>query len=795
MAQNIPARTKWTPPPARIEGDRLLKARAAEQRVRNAAVQAETQKERTKEILGQELGTKVEKLEDTVDRLIDNLPRIIPNGGGGGRKTVKYVLERDYADLVDLSATALRKENNLSDVVDADQAAENLGLGWGVPDSNGSSWTDLKAPAVIRRSQLKFLMPEHYIGLETQVIYCGAGNPSDYTGATNFKPAFDAMREEMLSLRLESEWPPSPSAFDLRRAPFGVALQPGHRYAVDGGVNFTKMRQEGFVFEGNGGTLVARYANGAPVLDLIGSSGWTVNALRIESDSAAQPSFACLVGRPEVTWQAADMQFRDCYFDGWFAQAGMGNFAAEVFGWQGGQIINYNAKPGFWLDSTNTIDVAAYTQCSGVSLPSAGSANASCIMHTFDRTSIRAIQDTPLGAFRITSSGSPTQDNSVRKVRLNNVYLTNNGSNADTLKPGVHITGVVNDFYADIHGELKEDNSEIELSHLVYYNTTAEQIQNGHTIIEHLADAEVSVIGKADNANMLYLMDADIRVYRSRGKNAALVDAKLFGDNMATQAVVSGQIHVGADADLLDMTKLVRFTGDIYAPTGVNNVSMPSNSRARLISGVMEYGGVSYLSQKSVTANGAFDAEDADVVRISGSVTAVSLDSAFRRSELKLLNVTTNFVVLSGLAGPNAIIPPSMSINLLRDGNSIYSSTVGTYVGVYAPTLTAVTNVDSVALADTDVRFTLVGTHVRVSGRVIIDATVAGGTASSFRVSLPISSNLADGSDLSGQLVNAAGMLVGQITADTANNVALVTFPAGSTGAVGYSFDFEYQIK
>jgi len=96
MAQNIPVRTKWTPPPARVEGDRLLKARAAEQRVRNAAVQAEAQKERTKEILGQELGTKVDELEETVDRLIDNLPRIIPNGGGGGRKTVKYVLERDY---------------------------------------------------------------------------------------------------------------------------------------------------------------------------------------------------------------------------------------------------------------------------------------------------------------------------------------------------------------------------------------------------------------------------------------------------------------------------------------------------------------------------------------------------------------------------------------------------------------------------------------------------------------------------------------------------------------------------
>jgi len=103
MAQNIPVRTKWTPPPARVEGDRLLRARASELRVRDAAVQTEAQKERTKEILGQELGTKVEKLEDTVDRLIDNLPRIIPNGGGGGRKTVKYVLERDYPGIASTS--------------------------------------------------------------------------------------------------------------------------------------------------------------------------------------------------------------------------------------------------------------------------------------------------------------------------------------------------------------------------------------------------------------------------------------------------------------------------------------------------------------------------------------------------------------------------------------------------------------------------------------------------------------------------------------------------------------------
>jgi len=123
MAQNIPVRTKWTPPPARVEGDRLLKARAAEQRVRNAAVQAEAQKERTKEILGQELGTKVEKLEDTVDRLIDNLPRIIPNGGGGGRKTVKYVLDRDYPHLENLANLPRLQFRNVAEATAASISA------------------------------------------------------------------------------------------------------------------------------------------------------------------------------------------------------------------------------------------------------------------------------------------------------------------------------------------------------------------------------------------------------------------------------------------------------------------------------------------------------------------------------------------------------------------------------------------------------------------------------------------------------------------------------------------------
>lgn len=95
MAQLPVSRQRWTPPAARLEGDRLLKARAAQQRVRDAAVQAEAE---AKVALAQEekvLGEKVDDLEKAVETLIGNIPKMLP-ASGGGRRTIEKVLRRIY---------------------------------------------------------------------------------------------------------------------------------------------------------------------------------------------------------------------------------------------------------------------------------------------------------------------------------------------------------------------------------------------------------------------------------------------------------------------------------------------------------------------------------------------------------------------------------------------------------------------------------------------------------------------------------------------------------------------------
>lgn len=85
----------WQKPLARIEGERILKARAMEQRVLEQKAKVEAEASRVEEMESQKLDEKVEDLREQLDRLTNDLPKIIPSGGGG-KRMVKKVLERDY---------------------------------------------------------------------------------------------------------------------------------------------------------------------------------------------------------------------------------------------------------------------------------------------------------------------------------------------------------------------------------------------------------------------------------------------------------------------------------------------------------------------------------------------------------------------------------------------------------------------------------------------------------------------------------------------------------------------------
>jgi hypothetical protein len=84
----------WQPPQARIDGDRLLKARQAEQRVMEAKAKVEAEAKRVEEMESQKLDEKVDDLREQLDRLTSDLPKIIPSGGGG-KRMVERVFQRD----------------------------------------------------------------------------------------------------------------------------------------------------------------------------------------------------------------------------------------------------------------------------------------------------------------------------------------------------------------------------------------------------------------------------------------------------------------------------------------------------------------------------------------------------------------------------------------------------------------------------------------------------------------------------------------------------------------------------
>lgn len=88
----------WQKPLARIEGERILKARAMEQRVLEQKAKVEAEASRVEEMESQKLDEKVDDLREQLDRLTNDLPKLLPAGGGGKRMVAK-VLARDFPDL------------------------------------------------------------------------------------------------------------------------------------------------------------------------------------------------------------------------------------------------------------------------------------------------------------------------------------------------------------------------------------------------------------------------------------------------------------------------------------------------------------------------------------------------------------------------------------------------------------------------------------------------------------------------------------------------------------------------
>jgi len=115
----------------------------------------------------------------------------------------------------------------------------------------------------------------------------------------------------------------------------------------------------------------------------------------------------------------------------------------------------------------------------------------------------------------------------------------------------------------------------------------------------------------------------------------------------------------------------------------------------------------------------------------------------------------------------------------------------------YTPTPTGVANITTGNVS------TIANFFIRVSNAVIvfgrIGATATSGTTgtpvtTTFRITLPIASNLASAPQLAGIMVQDNGGMVGSISADSTNDAAVFSWQCNTTSARNYYFIFCYPV-
>jgi len=139
---------------------------------------------------------------------------------------------------------------------------------------------------------------------------------------------------------------------------------------------------------------------------------------------------------------------------------------------------------------------------------------------------------------------------------------------------------------------------------------------------------------------------------------------------------------------------------------------------------------------------------------------------------------------------------PLLLATSIHNGTATGGSAAGAIAsGTYTPTLNNTSNIDSSTSAVC--QYTRVGNVVTVSGTVSVDTTTTA-LATTLGLSLPIASNFATGTQLSGcgVSINGAGTSVVPvaISADTVNDRASLNWPAADTTNRPITFTFTYLI-
>jgi hypothetical protein len=119
--------------------------------------------------------------------------------------------------------------------------------------------------------------------------------------------------------------------------------------------------------------------------------------------------------------------------------------------------------------------------------------------------------------------------------------------------------------------------------------------------------------------------------------------------------------------------------------------------------------------------------------------------------------------------------------------------TIAANFGTYTPSGSANVNLDSLSLSTA--QYVRVGNIVIVSGRFTADPT-SGTAQTSFEMTLPVASNLANAEDCSGTaFCGIVAGLGGEVIGVPANDTAKVQWQAvGTAVSRSWSFIFSYQV-
>ena len=175
---------------------------------------------------------------------------------------------------------------------------------------------------------------------------------------------------------------------------------------------------------------------------------------------------------------------------------------------------------------------------------------------------------------------------------------------------------------------------------------------------------------------------------------------------------------------------------------------------------------------------------------VSGTTVNVP-DDSITYAKIQNVSAASRVLLRGSEAGEGDVEEGTVGSGLSISG-TILDTAVITASGTYTPTLVNVANLD--ATTAYSCQYLRVGGTVTVSGQIDVDPTTAG-MATEVRLSLPITSNLANLADCTGVgAAGTAGQETVSIQSDVANNDAAMIWTAGVVVNTGIFFTFTYRI-